>query len=962
MQNSHEETIAASEARDIASRPVLPELLDEHIREATSSLRHRLADSPYPVTEGALTDFVSWFAGRLADLTNLIVVQRYTSFHLALDGLWRPRPASPGIAPEGAGRDWLDQYVAYEKAGRLMEPDGPLPELGRLVDTVKNDWLDAVTELVARLAAHQAEVADLAGMNPDSPDPLSGAEFGISDPHQGGRSAAILALGPHRVVYKPRTLTCEIAWSKLAAQVVPGALGIPMRTCRTISGEDYGFMELVANDPCPDEAAVHRCYLRYGALLALAHAIGTFDLHHENVIVSSEYPLVIDAEPLLRTRLQLSSTGQVLADTDPDVLEAGIPVRHSVLESGLLPGLMRSPFDARGTGRPAEYFIGALTSSGDEPVLGPVLCGIGSDDMQVRNLPIRVTGHPNLPHTGHGPYLPTDYTETIVEGFQAAYEYLSAQRTGTGILSPAALRELVEGVRVRAILRPTMEYATLLSQSFSSVPFLSSQRREQVIGDSLAALGEMRRDMITDWTDAEVRQLMRGDIPRFELEAGTRASSLHRAPVEDGIARVASMDRTDLSLQVVAIREQLAHKRLVGRIVATDAEPDANAAMLRQIEIIADAFADTLENCADLGSWAYAQYVPALGAIMSHVDPEALYDGSAGTAVALAEAGRLLGRDRWRELAADIFTPLVAGTPPISRQRTGGMARGIGGLIFAMGRVGAAAGRDDILRAACRIAVTWGPELALSDPKDELLYGRAGLLLGFLSLHQRTGADELTPVIDQTADQLIQRAAQGPNGVCWSQDPAKALPHVSHGTSGIAMALARWGRLRENSKALDLAAEAMRFDDQSWRPNQKGWRDGRFPEDQEYVTWSWCNGRTGALLSRFSVAEDLGDPYPDGLTVPALAASNDDLTGTVSPGLCCGTSGAVDAFTEICRRAPDTGQEDRLNSIVTMLARRTAASHLSTLTSSLFTGTGGLLFALLRASAPDRVDSVLWFG
>ncbi len=293
-------------------------------------MRHRLADSPYPVTEGALTDFVSWFAGRLADLTNLIVVQRYTSFHLALDGLWRPRPASPGIAPEGAGRDWLDQYVAYEKAGRLMEPDGPLPELGRLVDTVKNDWLDAVTELVARLAAHQAEVADLAGMNPDSPDPLSGAEFGISDPHQGGRSAAILALGPHRVVYKPRTLTCEIAWSKLAAQVVPGALGIPMRTCRTISGEDYGFMELVANDPCPDEAAVHRCYLRYGALLALAHAIGTFDLHHENVIVSSEYPLVIDAEPLLRTRLQLSSTGQVLADTDPDVLEAGIPVRHSV--------------------------------------------------------------------------------------------------------------------------------------------------------------------------------------------------------------------------------------------------------------------------------------------------------------------------------------------------------------------------------------------------------------------------------------------------------------------------------------------------------------------------------------------------------------------------------------------------------------------------------------------------------
>ncbi len=494
-----------------------------------------------------------------------------------------------------------------------MEPDGPLPELGRLVDTVKNDWLDAVTELVARLAAHQAEVADLAGMNPDSPDPLSGAEFGISDPHQGGRSAAILALGPHRVVYKPRTLTCEIAWSKLAAQVVPGALGIPMRTCRTISGEDYGFMELVANDPCPDEAAVHRCYLRYGALLALAHAIGTFDLHHENVIVSSEYPLVIDAEPLLRTRLQLSSTGQVLADTDPDVLEAGIPVRHSVLESGLLPGLMRSPFDARETGRPAEYFIGALTSSGDEPVLGPVLCGIGSDDMQVRNLPIRVTGHPNLPHTGHGPYLPTDYTETIVEGFQAAYEYLSAQRTGTGILSPAALRELVEGVRVRAILRPTMEYATLLSQSFSSVPFLSSAPGT---GDRRQP-GSARRDAPGHDHRLDGRRSTAAHAGRHPtLRAGSRHPGLEPAPrAGGGRDRPRRVDGPDRPFPAGGGHPRAARTQTAGRPNRRDGR---RARRERR-----DAPADRdHRRCVRRhpgklrrpGSWAYAQYVPALGA------------------------------------------------------------------------------------------------------------------------------------------------------------------------------------------------------------------------------------------------------------------------------------------------------------------------------------------------------------
>ncbi len=43
------------------------------------------------------------------------------------------------------------------------------------------------------------------------------------------------------------------------------------------------------------------------------------------------------------------------------------------------------------------------------------------------------------------------------------------------------------------------------------------------------------------------------------------------------------------------------------------------------------------------------------------------------------------------------------------------------------------------------------------------------------------------------------------------------------------MALARWGRLRENSKALDLAAEAMRFDDQSCARTRRDGGTAVFP-------------------------------------------------------------------------------------------------------------------------------------
>src|SRR5205807_3076272 len=112
---------------------------------------------------------------------------------------------------------------------------------------------------------------------------------------------------------------------------------LPVRRPRLIDFDTFGFMEFVQSAECTNKEAVLRCYRRYGALLGLAHGLGTSDLHHENVIVSGEHPIVIDAETILKARLSLSDLGQRRLEFETQLSLGGLDARESILETAMLP-------------------------------------------------------------------------------------------------------------------------------------------------------------------------------------------------------------------------------------------------------------------------------------------------------------------------------------------------------------------------------------------------------------------------------------------------------------------------------------------------------------------------------------------------------------------------------------------------------------------------------------------------
>jgi len=199
-------------------------------------------------------------------------------------------------------------------------------------------------ELLHRLALDRRGLAaSLGGGRPCGR--LLEVRSGLSDPHHGGRTVALVRFASGlRVVYKPRPLGLEAAfhgfvtwWNQQAGH--PG-LFAP----RVLDRGDYGWMEFVAHEGCADREAAGRYWERGGALIALAGLLDATDLHCGNVIAHGEHPVLVDLETLLQPRWP----GE----------------ERSLLDTGLVPCWIRGPdggsYDVSGFGAiAAQRYAGA---------------------------------------------------------------------------------------------------------------------------------------------------------------------------------------------------------------------------------------------------------------------------------------------------------------------------------------------------------------------------------------------------------------------------------------------------------------------------------------------------------------------------------------------------------------------------------------------------------------------------
>ncbi|MFC7466475.1 type 2 lanthipeptide synthetase LanM family protein [Actinomadura keratinilytica] len=374
------------------------------------------------------------------------------------------------------------------------------PVLARLLGRVSLDAADAFAELLHRLAADQAALAE-AGL-PCGADGhlLVDVEAGAGDSHGGGRTVALLRFADGaRLVYKPRPVAVHRHFNDLADWLgrLPGAPRL--RTLTVVDRRTHGWVEFVEVLPCRTGPQVREFYRRQGALLALLHALDGTDLHHENLIAHGEHPLLVDVETLFHPALPI-------ADSDDPASRA---LHDSVHRVGLLPQFLLGDDSA----------LDMSAVGGGRAALSPVaLAGwadCGTDAMRLVRRPGRFRESANRPRLHGRPAEPAAYTAELREGFRAAYAALGEARAE--LLGPTGLLERFRRDEVRVVARPTAVYATLLDETTHPELMREAGARDAV----LARLrdGTLGRPALPGLEDEEITQLWSHDVPVFTVPA-----------------------------------------------------------------------------------------------------------------------------------------------------------------------------------------------------------------------------------------------------------------------------------------------------------------------------------------------------------------------------------------------------------------------------------------------------------
>lgn len=951
--------LALKDAERLVCTPILEVLFARHLQQQSVRIEKALARFDPDKLDRAQVrqDAVNWLRFILGRLTNELVFERFSAFRSVHNRFWRPGSATGATSQNALLNDfaasplWLD-YFGSQTAQTV---------LGELINKVIENWFAAVTETVVRMDENRSGIANV--MVPEASDPgrLMSIDFGLSDLHGNGRAVAIARFDLGKIVYKPRDIVTEVIWNDLMGFVSQRAFNRTFPKPRLLVCEAFGFVEFIAHEPCQTVAEVDQCFEMFGAIVALAHGLGTTDLHHENIIVRGAIPYVVDAETLLpaslRPRDDITMGGE--ASVNP-----ALTTFASIYELGLLPVIVEPPKTqiAAADKEPLEQIMGGFAPYGIEPINAYVPVAMNSDNVTFASSVLQQELAPNLPVWQARTVLPADHVETLVEGFETAYDVVSAART---VVSDK-ISTRMDRARIRLVPRPTRLYSTILTRSISSEALASDHIRRKIIRDDLVGLSKAEVDVDNTLLDLEIEQLVGADVPRFELGArddGVDNADLGTPPLDQMQDRLAALCPEDKTLQAATLRLSVSTPAKFKDTVSTQTDP-----RLTRLKTLCTAISDAAQWDDDGAWWPQVTNDSGRRGTRVHRDREALYDGSAGTALAMAEIGVQLGNSTLTSLAKASLMYPESGAQ--AAQRGPGLARGLAGFSFVLLRAGAALDDDQMIVRATALLREHGPGWVQNGAASDLLFGDAGLLMTALLADRINPHPDMRSLADSLARKLVAARFETPDGCVWpTEDGRPASLHAAHGPTGIAVALSKWAALRGDEQTLGVIRSAFRSDGAYWMNDVGGWQ--HLPGDADPVAgWSWCGGRAGALSARLIARDLVGVPIDiQHIQAAVMADPNGSLTKPTL-GLCCGTAGILDALIRAheallpCGDANLTlcdGIARRIEDADALLTGSAALRKINPLFTSLFSGCAGASMALARSIWTDDIRSLVWF-
>jgi type 2 lantibiotic biosynthesis protein LanM len=889
------------------------------------------------------------FRDHLNDRLTLIAAQGFTvRLHMA-------RLGRRLGAADAAGRfaQWVQAELADPEALRRLLVDYPV--LARAFDTVADGTAAAWSEVVTRLAHDWRELPAALGRLARV-DRLIGVSAGLGDSHRGGRSVMSLAFeSGWRLVYKPRPMAADAHFQDLLRWLNERGFDPPLRTVAVVDRGSHGWMESVSNEPCTSRAQVDAFYRRQGGLLLVFHLLDATDIHSENLIAAGEHPVPVDLETVLQAR-------PPEAPSDPDPAAVRTRVFHSLVLRTLM-----LPLPMPGTVGTLDFAALSDLQGQKTPFRVPDWVEPNTDRMRLAYRQMDLDGDKNVPRLDGRVVPATEHAAAVVQGLTDAYRLALRHRDELRAASGPLMA--FRDDRIRYLVRPTVEYSLLLNGSYHPSCLQDALQRDLVF-DGLwrsTKANPYREPAIA----SERQDLWNEDIPYFSTTAGGRDLVDSRGRVipdfvpESGLARALrrldgfSVD--DLERQVACIVGSLAAAAPVIAFPPATA-PATEEATPAEMVAAATRVGERLRQLAVLdGDQAHWTGVIQLGGRMvwSPVGPD-LYNGTAGIALFLASLARVTGRPEFDALARAAYADVANYLRAPAREPS----------------VGAFVGSPGALYAALHLSHLWDDPAVAGDavqvldqvgrrarhvPDMDILDGAAGCILVMLRLASHFPASPALPIAVACGNRLIRQAERVDGALAWTPAWAsRPLLGLSHGTAGIAWALAELASATGDRRFLRAARRALAYEEQHFDAAAGNWPDLR---DEAQATGSssvaWCHGAPGAGLARLMLrGHGLDDRELDAGVAVAVSTTERQGFGQTHC-LCHGDLGNA----ELLQLAGDrSGALRRAKAVLddeqTFGRWRTGATN-GAEAPGLMTGLAGIGYGLLRLADPCSVPSVL---
>ena len=365
---------------------------------------------------------------------------------------------------------------------------------------------------------------------------------------------------------------------------------------------------------------------------------------------------------------------------------------------------------------------------------------------------------------------------------------------------------------------------------------------------------------------------------------------------------------------------------------------------------------------------------------------EDLYAGNSGINLFFQELGRQTGEARFQQAARDNLNWILAFCKTHEAATLSGLT-GRYSVIFPLLRMAGLTGEAQWTEQALSLALSLSERVLQEQMLNELINGRASILLVCLHLHAATRSDEVLDLLDRLAGRIIDEAVPGPEGLCWDSNPGqlRALCGFSHGASGIGFAFGELARYLGNPGLQWVADQAFAYEDY-WFEKLENWPDFRrgiytdqdreeqlaalHRGDRDYFLgdrfmFAWCHGAPGLALARARSFELTGEQIMAHMFEQALALTREVEERPHPKGynftLCHGNCGNREGFLEAWRLKGDEAAREFAAALVEPIIEhldqdKPLESGFPGLVyddPSLFMGNAGIGYYLLRLADPE---------